>query len=125
MIQSVQDQGSTINIYAEFERLVKEIITEQEISDLAKVPGEKPSENVNRNELNYMLAYLALARSAKRQSNEEGELFRQWTRSAIRRAARKIDYNRRLVLLHTVTIRPDFVQNNLAHFLIVLFEEDR
>lgn len=119
-----RDAESTINIYDEFERLVQAILSPQEIDNLSQAPGENPHEKVNRNELNYMLAYIALARSATKLQGIEGELFRQWARSAIRRASRKISRNRRLTLLHIATIRVDFEQRNLPHFLIVLFEED-
>lgn len=121
----MHDQESTINIYGEFERLVKEIIPENEIYHLSQAPGENPREKVTRDELNYMLAYIALARSAISLKPDEGEIFRHWAKSAIRRAARKIDRNRRLTLLHLATIGNDFNQQNLPNFLIVLFEEDR
>lgn len=121
----MHDQDSTMSIYSEFERLVKKIIPENEIYTLSQAPGENPREKVTRDELNYMLAYIALARSATSFKSDEGELFRQWAKSAIRRAAKKIERNRRLVLLHIATINNDFTQQNLPNFLIVLFEEDR
>jgi len=123
------DKQNTTFIYGEFERMVHQILGEEEIDRLSQIPSENPvgpgSRTVSRDELNYVLAYLALAKSAHDLSEEEGQAFRYFAKIAIRKASKKISRNRRLVLLHIATCNSAFMQQNLPHFLIVLFEEDQ
>lgn len=115
---------NTICIYSEFERLVREILSEQEIEDLSQAPGKELGEKVTQDELNYMLAYIALARSGKSFNPEEGEVFRLWAKKAIRKASKKIELNRRLALLHIAIVKSNFERRNLPIFFITLFEQD-
>jgi hypothetical protein len=123
------DTQSTTYISDEFSQMIHRILTPDELDRLSKIPAEEPAHNKtiedNPHELNYVLAYVALAKSAKTPDEEAGQAFRYFAKLIIRKMSKKIARNRRLVLLHMATISTYFAQQNLPAFFIVLFEEDQ